>query len=108
MLTSLRIESILYNNEYTDALTLDRMPTGSIVALIRQIRIQDLSIFDKDPKRKPCTYVLIHPETKEFMTREDIPLVFSYLADNGYTIDTQTTKLYKTYAKALVCLFSSP
>lgn len=106
MLVSLTLEPILTNNEYHDVLTIDHVPSGPIIDMVRQLRTQDLSIFEQGTKRPPCKYVLIHPTDNQYLTKEDIPFIFSYLLENGYTVDTQMTKLYKAYSKTLVCLFS--
>jgi hypothetical protein len=106
MLVSLTLEPILTNNEYHDVLTIDHVPSGPIIDMVRQIRTQDLSIFEQGTKRPPCKYVLIHPTDNQYLTKEDIPFMFSYLLESGYTVDTQMTKLYKKYSNTLVCLFS--
>ena len=106
MLISLNLEPILINNEYLDVLTLNRMPDGPIATMVKQIRTQNLSIFEQGLNKNPCKYALFDPSTNEYNTKDDIPLIFSYLVDNGYTIDTQMTKLYKVHSKTLICLFS--
>ena len=105
MLISLNLEPILTNNEYLDVLTLNRMPEGPLATMVKQIRTQDLSIFEQGLNKNPCKYALFDPATNLYMVKDDIPFIFSYLADNGYTIDTQMTKLYKVHSKTLICLF---
>ena len=105
MLIAVNLEPILINNEYMDVLTLDRMPDGPIKQIVRQIHTQELSIFNQGLNKNPCKYVLLSDASSCYLTKEDIPFLFSYLMDNGYTINAQMTKLYKGYSNKLVCLF---
>ena len=96
------IETILnqQSKEYENIITLDNIPKGPIEKMISRIRFPSLSIFSDANNRKlnyGCKNVLTrYPNNSScYMYEEDIPSVFSYLQSNGYTINTELTKLYK-------------
>jgi K+ transporter len=96
------LEPFLNKNTYQTIITVD-YPEGPIQSRISRINAPSLSPFQTVSQ---CTYVL----TKEngYMTKEDIPEVFSYLVKNGYTIETSLTKLLqpitKTGNRTMICM----
>jgi len=98
-----------YYKAYENIITLSDMPTGPLADLVTPLSFPKLSPFQDPPpffsNPMNCTYVLLrysksqcpgNPSLKTidyFMTAEDIPAIFSYLRSNGYTIDTELTKL---------------
>lgn len=97
------LEPFLNTYQYQTIVTLD-YPEGPIQSRILRINAPSLSPFQTFSNN--CKYVL----TKEngYMTKEDIPEVFSYLVQNGYTIDTSLTKLLqpitKTGNRTMICM----
>jgi hypothetical protein len=97
-----------YFKSYQNIITLSSMPSGPLSNLVSTISSPKLSPFhDHSPFfSSSCTYVLMRYPTSGagasrhsaknpdyFMGADDIPSVFSYLQQNGYTIDTSLTKM---------------
>lgn len=91
---------------YQNIITLSSMPSGPLSNLVSTISSPKLSPFhDNSPFSSPsCTFALMRYPTSgngrhsaknsdSFMGADDIPSVFSYLQQNGYTIDTSLTKI---------------
>jgi hypothetical protein len=109
----LYLEPILnsYYKTYQNVITLNTMPLGPIADMVVPISIQKLSPFQEAGAfsgnlgvRGNCTMVLLrYPKavcgganmknTDSFMTADDIPSVISYLLSNGYTVNTDITKM---------------
>ena len=104
MVIALYLEPILdpKTKEYINVLTLDTYPEGPLRDLVKQQRLPSLSEF-KAPNQEKCKYTLMHEDRVCYLTKSDIPYMFSYLRTNGYTIDRDLTKLYKH--EYLVCIF---
>ena len=94
-----------FYKSYHNIITLNAMPTGPLSNLVSSISspklspFHDYTSFSSHPQ---CTFVLQRypnnssssPKNPDFfMGADDIPSVFSYLQQNGYTIDTNLTKL---------------
>ena len=92
--------------EYQNILTIDRMPFGPLKDLVTQLRPTKLSPFQpfSSPFDDPfgsCKYAIIkypgQPVTQkcynQFLTHSDIPALLGYLATNGYTVNTDITKI---------------
>lgn len=114
----LYLEPILnpYYKSYQNIITLDRMPGGPLADLVSMVNLPKLSPFQEagvfsSPNLGralggSCVYVLMrYPNinigttsfnwktTDGFMGADDIPSIFGYLKANGYTIDTDITKM---------------
>lgn len=80
---------------YQTIITLDTYPNGPIQSRITRINPPSLSPFQtvsNTNSSDSCIYVLNRTDN-QYMTKEDIPDIFSYLIKNGYTIDTSLTKM---------------
>ena len=108
---TLFLEPILntYYKTYQNVITVSDMPQGPLkdhVCLIRTEKLspfQQPSIMNNNPFN--CTHVLCRYPTRDqqrnfsqkqsssYMGQDDIPSVFSYLRANGYSIDTELTKI---------------
>ncbi len=101
---ALYLEPILdpRTKEYINVLTLDTYPEGPLRDLVKQQRLPSLSEF-KAPNQEKCKYTLMDEDKVCYLTKSDIPYMFSYLRTNGYTIDRDLSKLYKH--EYLVCIF---
>ena len=108
---SMYLEPILntYYQTYQNVITFDSMPSGPISKMVRPVRMEKLSPFQSLTSSSPflgqsCAYVLCRypcsgsgsfsqKQTDYYMGNDDISSVFSYLRDNGYTIDTDLVKM---------------
>jgi hypothetical protein len=92
-----------YQNTYQTIITLDTFPNGPIQSRITRMNPPSLSPFQtvSNTMNSPdsCIYVVNHDTNhnhkkyNQYMTKEDIPDLFSYLIRNGYVIDTSLTKM---------------
>ena len=102
-----------FNKNYQNIITLSDMPDGPLANMVTMISSPKLSPFqylNNSNNVNNCIYVLLrypkqscgfgrgggnggikHPDF--FMGADDIPSVFGYLRTNGYSIDTETTKM---------------
>jgi hypothetical protein len=92
----LSLETILDQKDrtYKKVLTLDKIPSGALSKIVKTIRTPKLSEFKYDIiQSDKCKNILYN--NNEYMTLRDIPYVYAFLKKNGYTIDTEYTKLMK-------------
>jgi hypothetical protein len=84
---------------YTKVLTLDRMPCDDspLHTLTKKIQLPKLSPFKQTTCCEPiqtCGIVLLCPnDLTQYASIHDIPLVFSWLTQNNFTIDTSITNM---------------
>jgi hypothetical protein len=87
------------------------MPTGPLTAIAKNVTFNKLSPFDVNSNTCPRPNCVIGitkiNDYNELMCIDDLPNLFEYLMNNGYTIDTSITKvLQKTNVKMwgeLIC-----
>jgi hypothetical protein len=107
----LYLEPILnpYFKAYQNVITLDRMPSGPLADMVNVVDLPRLSSFQEAGFGigrgfgGSCLHVLFRyrkssglfswKNTDIFMGADDIPSVLGYLRCNGYTIDTNLTKM---------------
>jgi len=112
----LYLEPILnpFFKAYQNVITLDRMPSGVLADMVTMVNLPKLSPFQEagvfsSPNfgrgglGGSCVNVLLrYPKkacgfnwknTDVFMGADDIPSVLGYLRSNGYTLDTDLTKM---------------
>jgi len=123
--TVMYLEPILnsYYKTYHDVITLSNIPDGPISEMVSTMSSPKLSEFQTASPfygspgfgRNPfsnCMHVLMkYPvgkgivangysafirNTDSVTTSDDIPSIFSYLMENGYTVDTQLTRMIQT------------
>jgi hypothetical protein len=118
----LYLEPILnpYYKSYQNIITLDKMPDGPLADMVSTVNLPKLSQFQQSgifssptvgrTLSGSCVHVLLrYPKgaccgvnwktTDIFMCGDDIPSVLGYLKKNGYSIDTDITKmLFKSRA----------
>ena len=90
-----------YNKEYLNIITVDKMPPGPLAQMITHISPQKLSPFQTQCSfSNNCMMAISRYYNKtvckkgnRFLLAEDIPSLFSYLQNNGYTVDTAITKI---------------
>ena len=112
---TLYLEPILdsYSQTYRQVITLSSIPPGPLASMVKTMSLPKLSPFVSYTNNQSelgfgCSYILMrypngysHPNShshskkkgSDYMYSEDIPAVFSYLTNNGYTIDNSITKM---------------
>ena len=101
-------QTILDKECYVSAVAINKKPEGPLAAITKQIHTQQVSPFQGFPglcgRYVPCRYVIMDPEdTTKYLHYNDIAMLFSFLVDNGYEIDTRLTKMMKTDLPQLIC-----
>ena len=107
----LYLEPILnpYFKAYQNVITLDRMPSGPLADMVTVVDLPKLSsfqeagIFSSRGLGGCCAHLLLRyrktsglfswKNTDIFMGADDIPSVLGYLRANGYTVDTDLTRM---------------
>jgi len=107
------LEPILntYYKTYQNIITFNHMPKGPIARMVKPINPPKLSPFQSfSPFAAPlygrqpgsgCVYALHRypngntgvKNTQQYMGVEDIPAIFGYLRDNGYTLNADYTEM---------------
>jgi hypothetical protein len=82
---------------YRKIVTINTEPAAPLKTLTKRIHPPKLSPFQQQSVCCPqpnCIYVILNPNNlHEYLCVNDIPNLFSYLVTNGYTIDTNITKM---------------
>jgi hypothetical protein len=97
------LQSIPYYNsivqEYTNILVLNKSASGPLEKITKRISRNKLSPFESNTNicRKPaCVIAITQIDNKnELMCIDQLPELFEYLMNNGYTIDTSITKVFQ-------------
>jgi len=96
------------NKEFKSIFTIDRMPpvTESLNQMIYTIQSQKISAFHNDSM--PCLHALINPVDKSFLEKGQEALLFTYISQKGYLIDTNLTKMLVDVKqnRDLICFIS--
>ena len=98
-----------YTQNYQNIITFSNMPDGPLSNMVSMISSPKLSSFqylNNGNNVNNCIYVLLrYPKNNcgggngclknpdFFMGSDDIPSIFGYLRTNGYSIDTEITKM---------------
>ena len=110
------LESIPYYNsiqqEYTNILTLNKSPDGPLKSITKTVRMNKLSPFETYnnicPKPSCVIGIAQINNPSHLMCIDDLPNLFEFLINNGYTIDNSVTKvLQKSNIKRngnLICM----
>lgn len=103
------------NECYTHILVIDRCPGPPLSSLIRTVNPPRLSPFQTNSgpccSYRKCVFALLDPGNPHRLLHPgDEAILFTYLASNGYTIDTSLTKIIKTApvreGPRLLCIIS--
>lgn len=84
------------NQCYKIIIVIDRKPNAPLSNIVKTIQTPKLSPFQQASPCEPiknCANAILNPETKELLRVDDLSVLFSYLMNNGYTIDTELTKM---------------
>lgn len=103
---ALYLEPILdsYSQTYRQVITLSCMPSGPLASMVKMQSLSKLSPFYSSVNCSRCSYILMrYPNSNsnsnsikkdnDYMYSDDIPAVFSYLTNHGYTINQSFTKM---------------
>jgi len=107
-------DSIL--QEYTNILTINKPPTGPLNTITKTVRLNKLSPFETHNNicPKPSCVIGINQinNPHKLMCIDDLPNLFEFLINNGYSIDNSVTKvLQKSNIKMngnLICMIQYP
>ena len=103
--------------QYTKILCINAAPVGPLAARVKTVRPPRLSGLSA-PQNHPCNCLhalccsSLSALGGSFLTPDDLPELFAFLATNGYTVDLGLTKLAAKHpssganAHSLVCLIS--
>jgi hypothetical protein len=96
--------------QYQNIIVIDNMPNGPLQKFVTRYMPQKLSPFYDVNETIQCKYAIIARQNKDFVTDAELPALLSFLNSNGYTVDSQTTKVVQksniTHKKNFVCIFS--
>ena len=108
----------IYDNQkqnYINIYVLDRKPSGALAQIVKPLRVAKISPFQdsRDDNCGPCKCAQAeynpHQPT-EFLCIDDIAILFSWLEENNYTIDTRLTQMMNEsrvqFKKRFVCFIS--
>ncbi len=100
---------------YKNILVINNIPVGELTKYVKRLNMPKVSPFKQSTDCCPiksCEYVIYKIDNShEIMTVDDIPDLFGFLMENGYTIDTSLTKMMnksdvKSSINKLVCYIS--
>lgn len=81
------------NKFYRNIVTINTLPKGPLSRFIRKIKLMPLSEF-KEPMSQKCVLGLSSfTNNYPLMDPDEIPILFNFLLENGYKIDTSITKM---------------
>ncbi len=94
------------SKNYYNIVTLNIPPPGPLAKFVQPVKFYPLSPFKSfdscsQTRSELCGLAIVAPCLGQqgnccrvpFVTTDDVPLLFSYLIENGYTIDTSLTKM---------------
>ena len=114
---TLTIEPYLntFSKQYENIFDIDKMPLGPLGQLVSRFRAPRLSPFDYNNdsfnKNDCCKFAIRRHfrRDNEFLTADDVPSLLAYLSTNGYSINSEITKIVQktkyNQRKSFVCVF---
>lgn len=101
--------------EYIEVFQVEPKPKGKLLSILKQVAPLKLSPYKGFQSCEGCIFLVknINPNRRcstDFLAVDDLPLLFCFLTENGYDIDTKLTKLLVQGKSAatkrnLVCYF---
>ena len=106
-----------YNECYKKVIVLRPAPNDDVLKKItRLVNVEKLSPFkDRSPccGEETCKYIICNPNNQkcncDFLCVKDIHILFNYLITNGYSVNTDITKIMQksdVKIKNLICFIS--
>lgn len=102
-----------YNKCYKHIIVISPKPTEkALLEISKLVHREKLSPFQQISPCCPeeqCYYILLHPKTREFLCINQITILFNYLFENGFKIDTSVTEVMQQSSvkiKDLICFIS--
>ena len=102
-----------YSKQYENIIVIDKMPLGPLSQLVSHFNAPRLSPFT-EPTNNCCKYAIRRHYNNTlrrencFLTADDVPSLLSYLSANGYTINSEITKIVQKTnynKKNFACVF---
>jgi len=102
-----------YSKQYQNIITIDKKPMGPLAQLVSHYNQAKISPFQVT-ENNCCKYAIRRHyglgacREDYFLTTEDVPSLLSYLTANGYSIDSNTTKIVQKAGtnKKMICIFT--
>ena len=85
------------DNRYVKVLCLDRQPDNDSVLnqIVKRVKINKLSPFKQESDDDACSFIIMNPnKPAAYAQIDDVQLVFSWLMQHGFTIDTALTQMF--------------
>uniref|UniRef100_A0A6C0C5A3 Uncharacterized protein n=1 Tax=viral metagenome TaxID=1070528 RepID=A0A6C0C5A3_9ZZZZ len=110
-----RISSEVYldrfNECYKNIIVISPRPQdASLNSITKSITREKLSPFQElSPCYPKCVYAFVHPKKCELLCVDNIAILFGFLTANGYTINTDLTKIMQdsdVKLKNLICFIN--
>ena len=84
--------------EYIEVFQVEPKPKGKLLSILKQVAPLKLSPYKGFQSCEGCIFLVknINPNRRcstDFLAVDDLPLLFCFLTENGYYIDTKLTKL---------------
>ena len=84
--------------EYIEVFQVEPKPKGVLLSILKQVAPLNLSPYKGFQSCEGCIFLVknINPNRRcstDFLAVDDLPLLFCFLTENGYDIDTKLTKL---------------
>lgn len=84
--------------EYIEVFQVEPKPKGVLLSILKQVAPLKLSPYKGFQSCEGCIFLVknINPNRRcstDFLAVDDLPLLFCFLTENGYDIDTKLTKL---------------
>jgi len=100
-----------FNECYKNIVVISPKPNDpSLNSITRAISREKLSPFQEISPCCPldrCIYAFVHPNRCELLCVNDIAILFGFLTTNGYTINTDLTKIMQdSDVKNLICFIT--
>ena len=86
------------SKEYIKVFMVEPKPKGPLLSILKRVAPLKLSPYKGFNDCEGCIYLVLNlnPERRcstEFLAMDDLPLLFCFLTEHGYDIDTKLTKL---------------
>ena len=84
--------------QYSEVFQVEPKPKGVLLSILKQVAPLKLSPYKGFNQCYGCIFLVknINPNRRcntDFLAMEDLPMLFCFLTENGYDIDTKLTKL---------------